>query len=126
MNLENKKFLELRKLFMTQQLDKDKAYIQDILQACENCINFINQMTYEQFEKDLKTTSAVQHQILIIGEVVKRVSQKLRNDNPEIPWKAMAGMRDVLIHSYQSADFYEIWQTVRKAMPELILKLKKL
>ena len=44
---------------MTQQLDKDKAYIQDILQACENCINFTNQMTYEQFEKDLKTTSAV-------------------------------------------------------------------
>ncbi|OFZ51766.1 MAG: hypothetical protein A2381_18435 [Bdellovibrionales bacterium RIFOXYB1_FULL_37_110] len=97
---------------MTQQLDKDKVYIQDNLQACENCINFTNQMTYGQFEKDLKTTFAVQHQILIIGEVVKRVSQKLLNDNLEIPWKAMAGMRDALMHTYQSADFYEIWQAV--------------
>ena len=111
---------------MTQPPNKDKAYIEDILLACENCLHFTQDMTFDQFDNDLKTLSAVQHQILIIGEATKRVSDELRSNHTDIPWKSMAGMRDVLVHSYQSADTTEIWETVQKAIPDLISKLKKL
>ncbi len=93
---------------MTQQLDRNKTYIQDILNAINLCFNFTQGMTFESFEKDLKTISAVQHQILIIGEATKRLSSHFRNQHTHIPWKAMAGMRDVLIHSYDNADVEEI------------------
>lgn len=83
-------------------------------------------MTFEEFEKDDKTISAVQHQILIIGEATKRLSLEFRNLHNNIPWKSMAGMRDVLIHSYEHADLEEIWKTVQKVMPDLQGKLAKL
>ena len=63
----------------------------------------LNQNVFDRIT-DLKTISAVQHQILIIGEATKRLSSHFRNQHTHIPWKAMAGMRDVLIHSYDNAD----------------------
>jgi uncharacterized protein with HEPN domain len=111
---------------MTQQLDRNKAYIQDILNAIQLCGIFIQSMTFEQFEKDLKTVSAVQHQILIIGEATKRLSTEFRNQHSNIPWKAMAGMRDILIHSYENADLGEIWKTIRDVMPKIAINLSKI
>lgn len=83
-------------------------------------------MNFSAFEKDDKTVSAVQHQILIIGEATKRLSTDFRNLHQEIPWKAMASMRDILIHSFENADLEEIWKTIQVVMPELILKLSNL
>ncbi len=108
---------------MNQPLDKNKSYIQDILNSCDKCLIFTNGMSFEDFEKDDKTVSAVQHQILIIGEATKRLSAEFRNNHPHIPWKAMAGMRDILIHSYENADLDEIWKTIKVVMPELTSKL---
>ncbi len=62
-------------------------------------------MNFEQFLKDSKTQSAVQHQILILGEAVKRLPQDIKDKYPNIPWKNIAGTRDVLIHCYEEADF---------------------
>lgn len=111
---------------MTQPLNRNKTYIQDILNAIQLCFSFTQEMTFESFEKDLKTISAVQHQILIIGEATKRLTQEFRNQHPHIPWKAMAGMRDILIHSYENADIEEIWKTVQNVMPNLNKELSSL
>lgn len=111
---------------MTQQLDRNRTYIQDILNAIQLCGIFIQGMTFEQFEKDLKTVSAVQHQILIIGEATKRLSAEFRNQHHHIPWRSMAGMRDILIHSYENADLEEIWKTIQDVMPELVKQVSKL
>ena len=111
---------------MNQPLDKNKSYIQDILNSSNKCLAFTKGMNFEDFEKDDKTISAVQHQILIIGEVTKRLSPEFRNQHTHIPWKAMAGMRDILIHSYENADLEEIWKTIQIVMPDLILKISKI
>jgi len=108
---------------MTPQPDRDKAILQDILDAIDLCSQFIHGMTFEQFEKDLKTISAVQHQILIIGEATKRLTIQFRDQYPQIPWKGMAGMRDILIHAYEHADLEEIWKTINVSMPEIKSKL---
>lgn len=111
---------------MMQLHDKDKTYIHDIIECCENCIEFVRGMIFLQFDKDQKTISAVSHQIMIIGEAAKNLSNDFKNRHTEIPWKAMAGMRDVLIHAYQGADNQEIWNTVQKDIPELLKKLQLL
>ncbi len=60
------------------------------------------------------------HQLLILGEAVKRLSDAFRNSHSELPWQMMAGMRDVLIHHYDGVDIDEVWNTVRKDLPKLL------
>jgi len=64
----------------------------------------------------------------IIGEAVKRVSVKIKENNPDIPWRQMSGMRDVLVHEYAGVNMGRVWDTVKKDIPRLkkqILKLLK-
>jgi uncharacterized protein with HEPN domain len=74
-------------------------------------------MTQEAFLGDLKTQSAVLHQITVIGEAVKRLSQAFRERHPILPWSLMAGMCDHLIHGYDATDLGEVWKT---AAPSVI------
>jgi uncharacterized protein with HEPN domain len=62
----------------------------------------------------------------IIGEVAKNVSQQLRKDTPDIPWKATAGMRDKLIHHYFGVDYEAVYETVRQDLPVLKREIQKI
>jgi uncharacterized protein with HEPN domain len=73
-----------------------------------------------EFLGDAKTQSAVLHQLLIIGEAVKRISPEFRAAHPEVPWKLIAGTRDKLIHFYEGVDLEEVWKMVTSDLPELI------
>jgi uncharacterized protein with HEPN domain len=78
--------------------------IKDILDSMESIDEFLHGMSLEEFRNDKKTISAVRDQMMVIGEVVINVPDSIREHNPEIPWKDIAGMRDVLIHSYFRTD----------------------
>lgn len=49
-----------------------------------------------------------------MGEAVKRISPELRKQHSDLPWRGMAGMRDLLIHAYDSVDLDEVWQAYRQ------------
>lgn len=70
--------------------------------------------------------SACCYQIAVIGEAVKRVSQNTRSKHPEVPWKDIAGMRDRLIHGYDSVDFDELWKTATEDVPALLQQVKRI
>ena len=74
----------------------------------------------------LKTQSAILHQLLVLGEAVKRLSEGFRTSHPAIPWRMIAGMRDQLIHAYDAVDLDEVWKTVSMAIPHLIPPLELL
>jgi len=59
----------------------------------------------------------------IIGEATKHLSESFRKSHPDVPWKMMAGMRDILIHAYHEADLNIIWKTVKEFLPDLLAKL---
>lgn len=61
-----------------------------------------------------------------MGEAAKNVSAEFRAAHPEIPWKAMAGMRDVLIHAYRTVDRDAVWSAVMVSVPALIASLEPL
>jgi uncharacterized protein with HEPN domain len=105
---------------------RDHATLIDIRVAVDRIMSFVRGLSYAQFDVDVKTQLAVQHQLLVIGEAVKRLSDDLRTHHPGIPWVQIAGMRDHLIHGYDAVDLEEVWKTVTVDLPELSGKLGEL
>lgn len=94
-------------------------YLNDILDTVRKVQIFTKGMTFDTFKTDDKTVFAVIRAMEIIGEAVKHVPNDVRLSNPSIPWKSMAGMRDVLIHDYFGVDVETIWITVKDKIPPL-------
>jgi len=99
---------------------KQSLYIIDIKNAVESIIDFTAGMTYEEFNNDDRTFSAVIRKIEIIGEAAKSVSSEIKASYPGIPWSVMSRMRDKLIHGYFGIDTDIIWKTVKNDLPEIL------
>ncbi|WP_313887386.1 DUF86 domain-containing protein [Nodosilinea sp. LEGE 07088] len=95
-------------------------------QAAQRAQSFAENMSWETFVVDFKTQSAVLYQIAILGEAVKRLSSELRSQHPNIPWAAMAGMRDKLIHDYEGVDVERVWLTLQSSIPDLLQAINSL
>ena len=94
-------------------------YVEDIIDAMNDAMSFVEGMKYEDVVKDRKTIYAVVRALEIIGEAVKRIPDLVRNRYPQIPWKDMAGMRDKLIHVYFGVDIRRVWKTVEEDLLDL-------
>ena len=105
---------------------RDQATVADILRACNLARQFVDGLDREAFLADEKTQAAVLHEITIVGEAVKRLSSDLRDARPNIPWRLISGMRDRLIHQYNTVDLEEVWKTVTDDLPVLIADLEAL
>ena len=101
-------------------MSRDEITLLDIARAAHLVIEFKQGMDKESFFRDIKTQSAILHQLMVIGEAVKRLSQDFRTHYPEIAWELMAGMRDKLIHGYDIVDLDEVWKTADADVPELL------
>ena len=107
-------------------MQRDEVTLVDIAEAARLTLAFIQDATREAFMADLKTQSAVLHQITVMGEAVKRLSPEFRARHPAIPWTAIAGMRDHLIHAYDTVDLDEVWDTATEDVPGLLAQLESL
>ena len=94
-------------------------YLKDILDAMEKAQKFIENLTFEQFAEDQKTVYAVVRALEIVGEATKNIPDAIRMEFPKVPWKDMAGMRDILIHDYFGVDMETVWLTITKKIPEV-------
>jgi len=94
-------------------------YLQDIVDAAFQAESFVRGMDFNTFRADTRTLWATIRAIEIIGEAAKNIPDSVRVRYPAIPWRAMAGMRDKLIHAYASVDSEVVWKTVREDVPAL-------
>ena len=104
-------------------MQRDDATILDLINAGRCIERFVRGFDRESFAGDEKTQSAVLHQLMVIGEAVKRLSPEFREAHADTPWALIAGMRDRLIHAYDSVDLDEVWRTVSRDIPELLARL---
>jgi len=104
----------------------DKSYLLDILEAARLIQTFISDMSSLEFESDLLRQSAVIRQLEIVGEATKRLSEKFRKAHPDIPWRNLAGMRDILIHAYNHVDTEEVWNAAIESVPKLIAEIESI
>ncbi len=110
--------------FMSERNDID--LIQDIAESVARISLYTLNMEYEEFRKDKKTQDAVIRNIEIMGEATKKLSEDMRKDYPNIPWKNIAGTRDKLIHNYFGVNIDIIWSIVQIEIPSLLPKIERI
>ena len=92
---------------------RDREALSDILGVLDRALGFpiANLQTLEETDY---LQDALIRCLEVIGEATKRLSQDFRDRHPEVPWRAMAGMRDLLIHAYDRVDLEEVWEAHRQ------------
>ena len=92
----------------------------------EKIQEYIKNMDYESFVKDEMVVEACAFNFSQIGELSHRLEEEYQNQNPAIPWKAIYGMRNRIIHDYDGINLKVIWETITEDLPVLCSQLKKL
>jgi uncharacterized protein with HEPN domain len=99
-------------------LKHDSLYLQHILDAISKIEEYVS-VGYDTFMATSHWQDAVIRQLEIIGEATKNLTDNLRMNHPQIPWKRISGLRDILIHNYMGVDLHAVWEITQKNLPEL-------
>jgi len=105
---------------------RDPANLWDMLQAAVKIQRFLKNQTFENFLEDDMLRAAVERNLEIIGEAARRLSEEFKQEHPEIPWRQIIALRNVLIHEYDDIDYQEIWKVATFHLPRLIEQIRPL
>lgn len=103
-----------------------RLYLEDILASAVKVLRYTQGMTFEEFLTDERTFDAVCRNLQIIGEAVKNVPSEIRDRYPEVEWRKIAGLRDVLAHTYFSLENEILWDIVQNKVPPLIEHVERI
>lgn len=96
-----------------------RAHLIDIRESIDNILSFLGEVDFEAYHADPKTKSAVERQMLIISEAAGRLKDEGERLCPEIDWRGLRGMGNVLRHGYHKVDDQIVWDTVKLDLPLL-------
>jgi uncharacterized protein with HEPN domain len=109
-----------------QPVKRDIAYLWDMREAANLILDFTRGETLHSFTADPKLRSAVERQLEIIGEAARRVSTEFQNAHPDIPWRNIIGLRNLLIHEYGEVKVDRVWMIVSDNIGDLVNRLDAL
>jgi uncharacterized protein with HEPN domain len=97
-----------------------------MLEAALQIAQYTEGYSYEQFVEDRRTLDAVIRNLTIMGEAAKTVPEEVRASNPEVRWRAMAGLRDIVVHEYFGIKLEIVWRVVQEDVPALARQIRKI
>lgn len=97
-----------------------------MLDAAQKAIAFVKNRNFQDLENDEMLALALVKLIEIVGEAASRVSKEYQTNHTQIPWSAIIGMRNRLVHAYFDINLRILWQTTQEDLPLLINELNKL
>ncbi|MCU0515202.1 MAG: DUF86 domain-containing protein [Anaerolineae bacterium] len=103
--------------------ERDELRLRHMRDAAQNALKFSQGRTEQALKDDLLFAYALAHALQIIGEAAAQITRETRGQYPQIPWDAMIGMRQWLVHGYDRIKHDLIWSTVHKDLVPLIEKL---
>jgi uncharacterized protein with HEPN domain len=101
-------------------------YLQDILESIDHIQRFLDGISEEEFYKNVEKQDAVLRRLEIIGEAVKHLPAKIRENHSDVPWRQIAGMRDMIIHEYFGVTLEMVWIVATKDILDLKTKVKEI
>lgn len=107
-------------------MSRDLSALVDIVDAIQLIQQYIEGVDRYDLSENVEKQDAILRRITIIGEATKRLSKEFRSQHPTIPWKQIAGMRDVLSHDYDEVDLDEVWLVVTQNLPQLLAYIQPL
>jgi uncharacterized protein with HEPN domain len=105
---------------------RNDSYFVDILNTAKKIVSIMGDISKEDFIENEEKFLAISRLFEIMGEAAKNVSSDFKVKHKEIPWRKMAGIRDVIIHDYRNVKQEIVWKTVKEEIPKLILQLEKI
>lgn len=100
-------------------MKNDQVYIEHILDALDKIAVYTDNVSYGQFTENTMMVDAVLHEMQIIGEAAKRLSPEFKEKHPTIPWRAITGFRDKVVHDYFDVNVTTVWETIEMDLPQI-------
>lgn len=104
---------------------RDVQRVEDILRAIESILAH-HPGSLDRLRNEEPLQSHVKLKLLIIGEAASNLDSEVREAAPEVPWREIVGMRNVLVHDYDSVDLEIVWDVVENELPDLASRLERL
>jgi uncharacterized protein with HEPN domain len=98
--------------------------VRDILTAVRAIAEYTDGMSYAAFIADGRTMDAVIRNLMTMGESIRWIPELILDAHPDVPWRLMRGVRNVVVHEYFGVDPSILWETVRGDLPPLVAKLE--
>ena len=96
-----------------------RAYLLHILDSIGLIEKYVEGLSFEEFAGDQKTIDAVIRNLEIIGEASSKLPRDFREKYPDVPWRSIIGLRNILIHNYMGVDVEAVWGNIKKDIPLL-------
>ncbi len=93
--------------------------VRDILAAVRAIADYTDGMTFEEFVGDARTMDAVIRNLMTMGESIRWIPEPILEAHPQVPWRTLRGVRNVVVHEYFGVDPGILWETVRRDLPSL-------